>query len=262
MPQELSLNMRRALRGVLRGNSSDISTSTFQALAKRRLLSEDRSLTQLGRATAILLVPLAEQCRHMAIPLEEMANPNDEILPEIAAWEHYRQNGFVGAYCEGGSILLLIRAAALDTLASLNSFNSRADARERFTEAQLVIHRDKSAKIIETIEAATADHVMSNFQEIYKSSFIQEVYPSLTVEAILSLFLALGSERLSVITKAIMEEPYQYRSGWPDLTMIRDGSIHWVEVKTNDKLHMSQIVTLSRMKNLLSGELKVLHLTK
>lgn len=51
------------------------------------------------------------------------------------------------------------------------------------------------------------------------------------------------------------------RSGWPDLTIIRNGLILWVEVKTTDKLHMSQLVTLSRMKDLLPGELKVLQIT-
>ncbi|WP_371264495.1 VRR-NUC domain-containing protein, partial [Salmonella enterica] len=37
---------------------------------------------------------------------------------------------------------------------------------------------------------------------------------------------------------------YQYRSGWPDLTLIRDKSIKFVEVKTTDNLHKSQLTTI------------------
>jgi len=57
-----------------------------------------------------------------------------------------------------------------------------------------------------------------------------------------------------------MEDPYTYRSGWPDLTMVRDGSLLWAEIKTSDRLHMSQIVTLSRMKDLLPGLIQIVQL--
>jgi hypothetical protein len=66
-----------------------------------------------------------------------------------------------------------------------------------------------------------------------------------------SLFIALGSERLAQITAAIMEAPYSYRAGWPDLTMTNGEQMLWAEVKTTDRLHMSQISILHRMKPLL-----------
>lgn len=260
MSQKLSSSMKKALRNLVRSDNLDASTATVRALAKRRLLSENQTLTKAGWAEALLLLPLSEQCHHMKLPIERLINANHDLPPEIAAWENYRREGFVGSYCEGGAILILIRAAALDLLASVNTFNSRIDACERFTEAQLSIHQDKSPAIIQAIESATPTCVARNFDEIYANSFVREFYPSLSPEGIVDLFLALGSKRLAAITKAIMEDPYKYRSGWPDLTIIRNGLILWVEVKTTDKLHMSQIVTLSRMKDLLPGELKVLQL--
>ena len=36
------------------------------------------------------------------------------------------------------------------------------------------------------------------------------------------------------------EKPYEYRAGWPDLTVVGD-SLRFVEVKTTDLLHESQI---------------------
>ncbi len=253
MSKKLSSGMKKALRNLVRGDDLDVSTATLRALIKRRLLTEDQALTKPGLAEALLHLPLSEQCQHMKLPLERLINANHDLSPEKAAWEHYRREGFVGSYCEGGAILILIRASALDFLTSVNTFKSRIDACERFTEAQLSIHQDKSTTIIQTIESATPEIVARNFDEIYANSFVQELYPSLSPEGIVNIFLALGSKRLAAITKAIMEDPYKYRSGWPDLTMIRNGLILWVEVKTTDKLHMRQIITLSASKTFCQG---------
>jgi hypothetical protein len=75
-----------------------------------------------------------------------------------------------------------------------------------------------------------------------------------------SLFNSLGSETLAQITEAIMEAPYSYRAGWPDLTMTNGDTMLWAEIKTTDRLHMSQISTLDRMKSLLPGEIRVVHI--
>ena len=77
-----------------------------------------------------------------------------------------------------------------------------------------------------------------------------------------SLFAAIRAERLAQITAAIMENPYSYRAGWPDLTMVNGSDMLWVEIKTTDRLHMSQIMTIFRMKSLLPGNLRVVQLTK
>jgi hypothetical protein len=102
--------------------------------------------------------------------------------------------------------------------------------------------------------------VVRGFNEIYTSLMVQESYPGLTAEAMASLFIALGSERLAQITAAIMEAPYSYRAGWPDLTMTNGEQMLWAEIKTPDRLHMSQISTLHRMKPLLPGCVRVVHL--
>ena len=91
---------------------------------------------------------------------------------------------------------------------------------------------------------------------------VQEAYPELTEAAIGSIFTALGGKALREITRTIAEDPYQYRAGWPDLTLAKGENMLWVEVKTTDKLHMSQIITMTKMKPLLPGKLLVLQLAK
>lgn len=91
---------------------------------------------------------------------------------------------------------------------------------------------------------------------------VQEAYPGLSEAAIEALFCALGGSALRAITEAVAEDPYRYRAGWPDLTLVRGDDMLWIEVKTTDRLHMSQIITMSKMKPLLPGKLMVLQLTK
>jgi hypothetical protein len=138
----------------------------------------------------------------------------------------------------------------------------REDACNRFTEAQLKIHEDYIPAIASAVERADLSSVVRGFREIYQSLMVKETYPGLTESAISAIFSALGSSTLRAITEAIAEDPYQYRAGWPDLTLVKDGKMLWIEVKTTDKLHMSQIITLSKMKALLPGKLMVVQLTK
>jgi hypothetical protein len=180
--------------------------------------------------------------------------------PELAAYQHFSSLGYSGGYCEGGPILLLIRAAALDILARLNTFGSRPDACTRFTEAQLTILKDDTYLILNAIRSANSHQVVRNFSEIYSALMVQEWYPGLTPAAIAALFDTLGTERLAQITSAIMEDPYSYRAGWPDLTMTNGTEMLWAEIKTTDRLHMSQITTLYRMKPLLPGRITVVQL--
>ena len=181
--------------------------------------------------------------------------------PEIDALSYFRNQGFVGGYCEGGPVLLLIRAAALDLFAQLNILN-RSDACTRFTEAQLTIYKESSELILDTIRNADKAQVVRNFDEIYNYEQIPQYYPGLNSDIMSALFTAIGAERLTQVTAAIMEDPYSYRSGWPDLTMVKGDEMLWGEIKTTDRLHTSQIMTIYRMKPLLPGSIRVIQLTK
>ena len=158
-------------------------------------------------------------------------------------------------------MLLLIRAAALDALVSLNPFSSREDACSRYTEAQLTIHKTRLWEIADAVEHATAETIAQAFREIRRRSLLaREACPDLTDTVLVALFANIGSTRLRKITEAIAEDPYLYRNGWPDLTLTNRRELLWAEVKTTDKLHMSQITTIHHMKPLMPGQIKVIQL--
>ena len=252
--------MRQHLLSLLRKELPAGPPATRRALFRRGLITHDGSLTQDGWRTAVACERLVDQCKHLKIRYEHLAGLRPGQRPEYEAWRHYTGLGYSGCHCEGGAILLLIRAASLDALTRLNSFNSREDACTRCTEAQMVIHADRFAEIRSAIEIAGSSHVADAFDEIYGYDIVREYYPNIQRDAFLALFEAIGSFRLAMIADVIMTAPYTYRKGWPDLTMTRAGEVLWVEVKTTDKLHASQIVTITRMRRVLPGEIHVVQL--
>lgn len=260
MARPLTAEMRRVLREKVRGKESSARRATYTGLRNRGFTDAQGTLTSAGWKQAVVMLPLEEQCKMMGIAYEKILGLEISGRPEYAAWCHFSSAGYTGAYCEGGAVLLLIRAAALDLLAKLNTFNSRQDACQRFTEAQLLIHQEHSDLILRAVRSADLSQVIRGFNEIYTSLMVQECYPGLTADVMASLFNSLGSETLAQITEAIMEAPYSYRAGWPDLTMTNGDTMLWAEIKTTDRLHMSQISTLDRMKSLLPGEIRVVHI--
>lgn len=223
--------------------------------------SYPRDLRHDAWCAQIAQLPLIEQCVQLDIAHEQVVGLPYGKKPEIDAFNYFSAQGFVGAYCEGGPVLLLIRAAALDVLAQINIFG-RSDACTRFTEAQFTAYKESSELILDAIRNTDETQVVRHFTEIYSYPEIPEYYPGLTADTMSSLFLAIGATRLAVITAAMMENPYSYRAGWPDLTIVKGSDMHWVEIKTTDRLHMSQIMTIFRMKPLLPGSVRVLQLTK
>lgn len=228
----------------------------------------------------IAKLPLAEQCRQLDIAHEKLDGLPYGKKPEIDALNYFAAQGFVGAYCEGWLILLLIHAAALNIFTQLSPKRflsvykyrttgflapiSREHACDGGAVGQLHVYHEDSDLILNAIRNADVDQVVRHFQEIYTNprNYYPQNYPGLTAGMISSMFAAIGAERLAQITAAIIENPYSYKSGWPDLTMVKGSDMFWVEIKTTDRLHTSQIMTISRMKSLLPGEVRVVQLTK
>ncbi len=72
-----------------------------------------------------------------------------------------------------------------------------------------------------------------------------DFFPHLREWHFLELFEHLGRERLHDIAEVFSRDPYEYRKGWPDLTLWRDGEVVFKEVKApGDQLHASQRKTI------------------
>lgn len=138
-------------------------------------------------------------------------------------------------------MLLLMQALTFDALAQLNTFGCRADACTRYVEAQFTILADHYRDLETCARKTSRSRMLKNFREVYGHSCVQERYPGVSAELLAGIVNALGTERRTTIMRRFATAPYEYRSGWPDLTLIRGNELRLVEVKTSDRLHRSQL---------------------
>lgn len=162
-------------------------------------------------------------------------------LPEEVVGRMYASSGAHVSFCEGGSMLLLMKAAALETLAKRNSFNDRSDAVIRYLEAQLTILAEHIAEIVETVRSISPDALARNLFELAESPTLRSFFPRVKPEFMLELYEQMGNEKLADLLLAFSVAPYEYRAGWPDLILLKNGAMKFVEVKTSDKLLDTQM---------------------
>jgi hypothetical protein len=168
----------------------------------------------------------------------------DEIVncgPEEFVAAQLATVGFKCCWCEGGSLNLLMKAAALDVLVRRNIFGSREDAIRRFLEAQFTLLNDHRLEIVSRIRSIADDQLQANIFEICSDAFIRSFYPRVSSAFVTALAQAVGQHHLADVATLFITNPYGYRAGWPDLTIVKDGRLSFVEVKTTDKLHASQM---------------------
>jgi uncharacterized protein (UPF0262 family) len=137
----------------------------------------------------------------------------------------------------------------LDELSKYNILG-RADACSRYLEAQFVINPDAIENIISSIPLTSRERFISNFNEIISESFIAYTHPELSLEFAIAIYDALDANCFISIANKLSENPYEYRNGWPDLTLIKGSNVLFIEVKVRDKLHESQIITIPEIQKI------------
>jgi hypothetical protein len=219
----------------------------FTVLRKYGLIDEVGCLTDYGLISTLETQPVEKQCRSLHLPLDEIT-VHKKGKVEVAALDFFRTQGYDGSFCEGGAVLLILKSLCLEKLVEANMFKSREDACKRYLEAQLAIHYKKRDIFLGAVEQTPLSAMLDCFSEIYHYPIVQDAYPGLTREVVEGLYRAIGIEKLAAILWVLLEEPYLYRKGWPDLTLFGNGTVRFVEIKQKDTLHASQITTISAMR--------------
>lgn len=210
-----------------------------------------------GKRDPFLTAPLNVQCEGLGIPLAILPMPRAAACwhcsgmafpkPEPAAFAHFESLGFKGNFCEGSAPLMLMKCAALDYLAEANLFHDRSDACLRYFEAQCTILVGSSNRIVEAVRNATTDSMHRHFAEIRGHAMYPTLYPEMSIEGLLAAWNALGGSGWARIAEAFITDPYTFRAGWPDLSLANEADLRFVEVKTSDRLHTNQQVTISKL---------------
>lgn len=219
------------------------------------LPERESTASQLSRdVAAVRALPLARQCQVMQLPLTQMRLPGEDRV-EARVERHFEAHGCRTCHCEGGSVLVMLKAMALRTLARLNEFGFE-DACSRYLEAQMVILLEHRNEILATMSTATASEVADNAAQILRG-LPGEFYPNVRSDFVACLFETLGPARWTAVAEAMFEDPYEYRKGWPDLAVMDAGALRLIEVKRGDRLLASQILTIQRMRLVLGDIFEV-----
>lgn len=254
--------MIKALQKGYEANSLEgINKSTLMALFDRGYIDQSGKLSGDAINYVISELPIEKQCHEINIDFE-IIDLNYKSNPEKDLLKYFNDKGYVGCYYEGISIFTILKALMLNELYKHNYFGSRDDACSRYLEAQLVILKDKSSEIIQSISKIDKQTFLSNFTEIINNKFISIRYPDLSISFANALFDAIDSSIFIKLANKINEDPYRFRSGWPDLTIVNNEDVQFIEVKTTDNLHLSQLDTIPLMREILPFKFRVVKLRK
>jgi hypothetical protein len=161
--------------------------------------------------------------------------------PEAVALSMICRPGERGSFCEGASVKVLMKAACFGLLVKHNVFHDRVDAARRYFEAQCTILVDRRSEIVGAIRSSRVDAVAIALGEILETAPAEACDLPLDAGFMLELYARLGAEGLAAIAEVFVQRPYDYRAGWPDLTLVGEDGVRFVEIKTTDRFHESQV---------------------
>jgi len=211
---------------------------------------------------------LAKQCDEIGWSLiTETIEPVVGKRAEELVLSRFAEQGYSGSWCEGASFKLLMKAASLpfvlsqeltspriaaDPVSTTTYFHRRLGvevpwterdgAVSAFFEAHCKTFLEKREQLIACIRGASTRDVELAIREICGNPFIRDWFPRVTPAFLAKLWRATGPDFVARIAEIFIRSPYDYRAGWPDLTLIGAEGVWLVEVKKNkDRFQTSQL---------------------
>lgn len=253
---KLTAQMREVLNSIFELQTLDsFNKKTIQSLINRGLITNGQ-LSDEGKIAVLANMKLSKQCSELSLELTNL-QLNYQTKPELAALHYFEELGYVGSMHEGNFMLTILKALMLDKLEKYNFFQDRKDARVSALSSQFANNQEHLDEIISSIRITNRENFISNIREITYEPLVQEFYPGLSADVAIIFFDAIDLSIFEKIAIKFAEDPYEYRKGWPDLTIIKDGKIRLIEIKTTDKLHESQLKMIPILRDILPFEISV-----
>lgn len=263
--------MKKVLRESIQNNYfCNCNKNTIDALRKRNLCDENGELSLEGKVIAIAISSLKTQAMALNIPIKT-TKINYKNNPELFARNHLLENGEYRNACvaEGGDIRVLLFCMCFDEIwrtwkehpyfkkyGGTDPICFMSNCSLACSDL-LDVRPDLYKELIQNIYNANQDIIENSFCLIRKSQgdlggnsnyWPWHDYVGLRLPLLLSLYKALGNENLAGIARKYFTDPAAFNKGWPDITAIDSkNDVTLFEVKTTDKFHPSQIVTIKEM---------------
>jgi hypothetical protein len=178
---------------------------------------------------------------------------------EEAVLAHFKTDGWRGYSGEGGLLLNLIKAMSFKSVAPRNRAtyiealyaHNVAFAEDRFPVEEMLAQVAISDRhVIErNFELMASREVLAVQYEGFSSTSstsMLDFFPGLERWMFVELLEVAGNALLHSIASKFSQSPYEYRRGWPDITMWKNGELRFIEVKSpGDRLYESQRVIVN-----------------
>ena len=217
----------------------------------------------LDQAKAIQALPLRKQCDVLKIPRFQITRSAGQTS-ETTALKLLRGLGWHGSHCEGRTIECLLKAAAFNEISSRNELGYE-DAKERYLMALMRTRDYKAENLKNEILDTSLETIKKRYAEIRDLCVSFGLIKNLPeADVAIEIFKGLGKHGACCLLEKYAKHKNEFAFGWPDLTVVRDGKIKLIEVKKDDKLHLSQIQTIPEVKSCLppNANVEVLHLVR
>jgi hypothetical protein len=257
-------SMKKILMDAYNGNCvSSANKTQLKGLVSRNYLNSEFNITEEGELYIISMLPLVSQCEKLNLPIQVLEWDKSKKL-EIWTLQYFSSLGFTGAYCEGGAIGLVLKGLCLDSLTKTSHFygtciNAREDACLKGIVTLAGKNENQLNSIIKEIHATDCSKYLAACEEILSYPAINEWYPGLSMNFLEKMYNSLTKDEYCLIAKWIAMNT-EHRNGWPDLTLVKEGIVRFIEVKTTDKLHNSQLITIPAIKHLINADVQVVKL--
>lgn len=216
-------------------------------------------------------MPNEKAARRLGIGHEDLPLPYDPHTrswrnPANSAWEkvesaalgHFAKLGWSGYAGEGELILNLIKAMSFKRI----PFRHRSTFIEALYAQNVAFEEDRYDldDLLDNVRSATERQVRRNFDRMtsrecrrisyagvshFSSSSVWDYFPRLRLNHLVGLMTSLGNDRVLSIATSFARDPYEYRRGWPDLTLWKGTEVAFKEVKApGDRLRASQTKTI------------------
>ena len=257
---KLSPIMLKVLKEILIGTSRKSSSRTIKALRWRGLIDSNNNLTEYGQVLALQGVSLKQQCKILGLPFSEIKTTtfND---PEKSFQIMLEKEGVQSFFVENtfGLFIDYIMGNSLITTAkqlgkTVFTLNPPFDA-----EIFFFLRKD----LENHLERMDINHCQNVFSvcKPYLETIIMDETPTQVVMLFEKIFRSLGLNKVKAVLRMYFSNPlaYNYR-GWPDLFVMENERAYFIEVKTTDKLHLNQLVTIPDMINIAGLTVEIVRL--
>lgn len=258
---KLTSVMLKSLKTLLIGKGKKPQSRTIEALRWRELVDAQGQLTDHGRILALAQLSLKQQCQLLNLPLQNwrtnsLCCPEETVLKMLAEQD-------IRAYFTENTFGLFIDYLMGDALVAVaERLGKRVYTLNLPDDPELLfwVKRDLE-KYLNRLEV---NHCRKNLPIC--TPFLQTIITDKTPSQLFSLFdeiySALGIETVKALLKMYFTNPlaYNYR-GWPDLFVAEKQNAYCIEVKTTDKLHLNQLVTIPDLVSCVGLPVKVIRLS-